>query len=520
MAPFSIAFKPYDPAGEEFATFKQRFESFVVLNDLVVDPEKQRALLLSTLDSQVLHRLECLVAPRKVNEKTVVALLDVLQEHFQPARSVIVERCEFYRRSQKNGEPPLVFVAEVRKLAARCNFGPAMDEMIRDRIVSGLVSEELQRRLLVEGNALTLKKTVDIITGAETAARGTEELRAKTIKSEPVDAVRQTRFRERRSPDKKTQLDRKCYRCHGCHLVKDCRLPRDVRCWNCDSTGHIERACPNKSSGPDPSRGNLRDTSPAKKTIQKTNAIEIEDEIGGCFNIYDGFGGGLRRSFWIAGKRCPFDLDTGTATSVINRATWIKVGRPRLQPVQQPLRDYSGYKIDVLGQAYMNVKPSPSADPVKIRVLVVRGRKKNLLGLRDIRLLNIDLTKQLQPRQEKLIRRDDRPKFNRRVCREEGGEKSLRAAVSRLINLGRSLQRRIDSIDWTQDNAPTYDNRKTDASAIADYDNADYDNADYDNADYDLDCDCDPCDSIKSESGPVRNGASPGRYYSPRRSSI
>ena len=42
------------------------------------------------------------------------------------------------------------FVAELRALAEFCNFGDSLDDMIRDRIVCGIMNGKIQQKLLAE----------------------------------------------------------------------------------------------------------------------------------------------------------------------------------------------------------------------------------------------------------------------------------------------------------------------------------------------------------------------------------
>ena len=50
----------------------------------------------------------------------------------------------------ERGESIAVFVAELRKIAEHCEFGPVLSDMLRDRLVCGTTVKTIQRRLLVE----------------------------------------------------------------------------------------------------------------------------------------------------------------------------------------------------------------------------------------------------------------------------------------------------------------------------------------------------------------------------------
>ncbi len=91
---------------------------------------------------------------------------DVRRVDDQTAGASPVSGVDFYRRAQNTGKTPANYISEVWH---RCSCA-MLDEMIRDRVVSGLLDESLQQRLLPEGKALTLKKMVDIVSGVETAS--------------------------------------------------------------------------------------------------------------------------------------------------------------------------------------------------------------------------------------------------------------------------------------------------------------------------------------------------------------
>ena len=94
----------------------------------------------------------------------------MVKNHFNPKPSESVQRHKFNNRFRANGESIFDFVAALRHLAEYCNFGGSLEHMLRDRLVSGVNNEKIQRRLLLEGE-LTLKKAFEIAISLETTAQ-------------------------------------------------------------------------------------------------------------------------------------------------------------------------------------------------------------------------------------------------------------------------------------------------------------------------------------------------------------
>ncbi|TWW76465.1 Retrovirus-related Pol polyprotein from transposon 412 [Takifugu flavidus] len=67
------------------------------------------------------------------------------------------------------------FVAVLRKLAQDCNYGDKLSEIIRDRLVCGIVDDRIQRRLLSEPD-LTFDKALKLAQAIETACKDVKEL--------------------------------------------------------------------------------------------------------------------------------------------------------------------------------------------------------------------------------------------------------------------------------------------------------------------------------------------------------
>ena len=90
-------------------------------------------------------QLKSAVCPVKPSEKTLAELLELLQKHYAPKPLIIAERFRFYRHCQKPGEPVADFLAELRRLSIRCEFGDFLDQALRDRLVCGVTNPALQK---------------------------------------------------------------------------------------------------------------------------------------------------------------------------------------------------------------------------------------------------------------------------------------------------------------------------------------------------------------------------------------
>ena len=116
-----------------------------------------------------------LLSPAKPTEKTYEDIVTVLTKHYSPVPTEVMQRFRFNSRSRRAGETVAAFVAELRRLAEHCNYGDTLEKMLRDRLVSGVNEEAIQRKLLAE-RELTYDSALRIAQGLETAARDLKEM--------------------------------------------------------------------------------------------------------------------------------------------------------------------------------------------------------------------------------------------------------------------------------------------------------------------------------------------------------
>ena len=138
------------------------------------------------------------------------------------------------RRRQHESERVAQFVVELKRQALKCEFGTFLEEALRDRLVCGLKSVQIQKKLLAERD-LTLKKAF------ETAQSIKEDFRDTSV---PVDDT-VNKVGRNASSGHSTAGAESCFRCGGKHSPSGC-LARSVQCYKCHNKGHLAKMCDKK----------------------------------------------------------------------------------------------------------------------------------------------------------------------------------------------------------------------------------------------------------------------------------
>ena len=164
----------YCPENELFSAYLERVQLLFLANG--VEDEKKVPVFLSVVGSKTYSLLRNLVTPALPQNKTFDQLVTTMKSHFEPKPIIIAERLHFHRRSQANGESIAEYLAELRRLSTHCAFGDYLEQALRDRLVYGICSESIQKKLLAEAE-LTLKRAVEVAVGMEAAEKNYQKLK-------------------------------------------------------------------------------------------------------------------------------------------------------------------------------------------------------------------------------------------------------------------------------------------------------------------------------------------------------
>ncbi len=172
------------------------------------------------------------------------AVKDAFREYCKPIKNDTYERFKFFKRNQMEDEDFEHFLVDIKSQAENCSFGNLKDELIRDKIVSGIRDRSLQERLLRETN-LTLVKAEKLCKASEASKTQIKELRNE----QEVCFCRHNK----RGTFSKRKIDKidvyNCFKCGKKHGSKNCPAFGKT-CNICNRSNHFAVGCKlkNKSS--------------------------------------------------------------------------------------------------------------------------------------------------------------------------------------------------------------------------------------------------------------------------------
>lgn len=154
--------------------WRKRFERFMAVSgqNLKSDDEKINILMYVLGEEAEEVWLQFRNPPT-----TYTQALAEFENHFIPRRNIIFERYKFNTRTQQPGESIENFITSLHSLAEHCQYGALKDELIRDRIVVGMLDRKTSDRLQLKSQ-LTLTDCIMEAKQAELQACQTKELQS------------------------------------------------------------------------------------------------------------------------------------------------------------------------------------------------------------------------------------------------------------------------------------------------------------------------------------------------------
>ncbi len=175
--------------------------------------------------------------------------------HFKVRKNIIFERACFNLRKQEKGQSVELFITALHQAVEHCEYSDIRNELIRDRLVVGIMDRSLSERLQMEAD-LTLDKAKKIIRQKEAVKEhetllksgGIDQSCVEKMKTRPRIKKFGTGRNVRKSQASTQQLPTsKCKRCGKMsHPVQHCPAC-EATCFKCNREGHYYSQCVSKS---------------------------------------------------------------------------------------------------------------------------------------------------------------------------------------------------------------------------------------------------------------------------------
>ena len=132
-----VLHRRFDNRDGNWRDYIERFEFYCDAQG-IADPTQRRALFLSGVGQNAYRRIKTILAPALLTTVSYQNIIETILGYFEPKPSAIVSRFRFHQKCQGAAQGIQEFVTELKVMADRCEFGPCLDHMLRDRFVCGL----------------------------------------------------------------------------------------------------------------------------------------------------------------------------------------------------------------------------------------------------------------------------------------------------------------------------------------------------------------------------------------------
>ena len=175
---------------DNWRRFKQQFTIYLVAANLEKKSSKEKTCILLNLAGaealEIYNTFQYVGENESADDHTVV--MKKFEEYCLSRKNITYERHVFNSRAQGVNESIHLYVTDLRLKAKTCEFGVLTDELIRDRIVCGIKSDQVRGRLLREPE-LSLKKAIDICHASEVSQTQLKSLGVNDSQKFEVDVV-------------------------------------------------------------------------------------------------------------------------------------------------------------------------------------------------------------------------------------------------------------------------------------------------------------------------------------------
>ena len=280
------------------------------------------------------------------------------------------------------GESAEQYILVLHAVARNCDYGQLRDELIRDRIVIGILDKALSKRLQLDPG-LTLEKAARMVRQSESVGEQQRVLKGQMDGDKECVDADVNWMNSRRKVAQQKDSSSSCTRCGNQHETGKCPAQK-VTCFRCHRRGHFKSQCFSQRT----SQKVLDKEDKVKGEVEEQ--VEEQVEVETVFLGPVGEGKSSREGSWMArilvsGQSLPFKIDTGADVTAISEENYKKIqGRRKLTKPSKILRGPSNQPLPIVGEFVGSLTFQGKSE--KHQIFVVKG---NLLGIPAIRSMGL-----------------------------------------------------------------------------------------------------------------------------------
>ena len=314
------------------------------------------------------------------DRKDITKVLQEFETRCTPVTNVIYERYVFNKRTQQPGETLDHYLTAIIKQADRCQYAGLKDEFVRDRLVSGILSDQAREKLLSKTD-LTLAKAIKLLKSNEATHFQAQDMAVPGVSTvQTVNTLPQKKLTRRVTGNDSSQ--KPCRYCGRRHAFKREACPAfDKECLICKKRGHFARQC--RSSKAHYLEDENSDDEEAF-FIHSVRSSTCQPALVTC-TVNDS-------------HKVTFEIDTGASCNILPLSDYIKATGDKkgtlISPTKTRLTMHNNSKATPMGKVMLPVERSGQTHRLrffvmKSSVMPILG-KGSSIGMRLIQILDCD----------------------------------------------------------------------------------------------------------------------------------